>query len=431
MLFLLTFVLACCPIHRSSAFAPSPIIIRSPTLSSHEPRNDKRRVVAAASTSSSYSNDNITIAAASKEDISFQNSNNNNNDNFRQVASIEKFARLPVWPVWVGVLIFLVNRVFGDDVAAKIEDAVGGRVCPNFFPDTTATSPFIMLVHHRHSFWNIDPIRWIQQKFILPEGFPAHPHRGFTTLTYFLKGGFVHRDSLGIQQHYGVSDSTNDGKKHSQWLFTGAGLLHEEMFDDSPDQELFQLWVNVPSHQKLQPPQVDLLGNDECPVITSKDSETIVLAGSYNSNDSKTPIMSEMCIFHVKLSKGGKWSYELPSGFETLIIYMRQGSIQVAGNNETVNVHHTAYFERGGGNLLQVEEVNGDTADFILLAGQPLGEPVAAQGSMVMNFPQEINQAYLDYQYGNMGQPWSHELANDEWKRHLTKFPCKYQYNDE
>ena len=135
---------------------------------------------------------------------------------------------------------------------------------------------------------------WIQNKFILPAGFPAHPHRGFTTLTYFLKGGFRHRDSMGIVQDYGRSQP-----KHSQWLFTGAGLLHEEMFDKSSQQELYQLWINVPSQRKLDPPDVRLLGDDECPVVRvtnadgSLQSETVVLAGSYQGQTAAaTPLPS-------------------------------------------------------------------------------------------------------------------------------------------
>jgi hypothetical protein len=129
--------------------------------------------------------------------------------NLRRVAKVEKFARLPVWPVWMGVVIFVMSRVLGNEAAAKVEDALGGRVCPNFFNQETpqeTNSPCIMLVHHRHSFWSWDLIRYIQQNFILPEGFPAHPHRGFTTSTYVLKGGFEHRDSLGVQQKYGEKE---------------------------------------------------------------------------------------------------------------------------------------------------------------------------------------------------------------------------------
>lgn len=94
----------------------------------------------------------------------------------RTIDRIEKFSRLPVWPVWNGVFLFFVSKVFGEEAAANLEDAIGGRVCPNFF-QPERTSPFIMLVHHRHSFAPWDPLRYLQRTFF-PEGFPAHPHRG-------------------------------------------------------------------------------------------------------------------------------------------------------------------------------------------------------------------------------------------------------------
>ncbi len=339
----------------------------------------------------------------------------------RRIARVEKFARLPVWPVWMGLVIFVVSRTLGNDWAAKLEDAVGGRVCPNFFQDTS--SPFIMLVHHRHSFATLDPIRWFQAKFILPEGFPSHPHRGFTTLTYFLKGGFRHRDSLGIEQDYG---STMEN--HSQWLFTGAGLLHEEMFsEDHAQQELYQLWINVPSQKKLDPPDVRLLGETECPRIEiAGKSQTVVLAGDYHNQKSLAPIMSDLAIFHVRIEPGEMWSYDVPSSFETIVLYIRQGSCTIDGTD--IAVHNTAYCEPIG-KMLQVESVKG--VDFLLLAGAPMREPMAAQGSMVMNTQGQIEEAYRDYQLGFMGTPWDHQLSNDDWKRHVAKNPCRYQYTEE
>ena len=143
----------------------------------------------------------------------------------RKISHVEKFARLPVWPAWNGALLFILSKVLPNTIIAKLEDQFGGRVCPNFFQDTMRTSPFIMLVHHVHSFTAFDPLRLFQKKVILPEGFPSHPHRGFITLTYCLHGGMKHRDSIGFKQSYG-NEKRHDGKI-AQWLVTGAGMLHE------------------------------------------------------------------------------------------------------------------------------------------------------------------------------------------------------------
>ena len=169
-------------------------------------------------------------------------------DNVRisEPLKIEKFTRLPVWPVWQGVLLWMIEKLGGGaSLSAKLEDTLGGRVCPMILSDNNfAASPFVLAVHHCHSFAWWDPIRYIQRQFILPEGFPSHPHRGFVTLTYILKGGMVHCDSLGVKQVY--------EENQAQWLDTGAGILHEEMFTtNSSRQELYQIWINLPANCKF------------------------------------------------------------------------------------------------------------------------------------------------------------------------------------
>jgi redox-sensitive bicupin YhaK (pirin superfamily) len=136
--------------------------------------------------------------------------------------------------------------------------------------------------------------------------------------------------------------------------------------------------------------------------------------------------MSDMSIFHVCIQPNGNGKYTFPSSFESVILYIRQGSLEIAST--TVPVHHTAFLEVAGVDELLVRSSTG--VDFLLLAGQPLLEPVSAQGSMVMNTPGEINQAYQDYQLGFMGQPWDHKLSNDEWKAHIQKYPARYQYSN-
>ncbi len=95
----------------------------------------------------------------------------------RTILQMQKFTRLPFWPAWNGVFIFLISKLLGDEAGAKLEDSIGGRVCPNFYSSDRLSSPFLMLVHHRHSFAPWDPLRLLQSSFF-PEGFPAHPHRG-------------------------------------------------------------------------------------------------------------------------------------------------------------------------------------------------------------------------------------------------------------
>jgi redox-sensitive bicupin YhaK (pirin superfamily) len=362
---------------------------------------------------------------------------------YRRVERVEKFARLPVWPAWNGVLLWLVGSLFGNDTAARLENSITGRVCPNFY-NYVDTSPFVMLVHHCHSFSALDPLRFIQRTFF-PEGFPAHPHRGFVTITYILHGGFIHRDSEGIYQTYGsLSESKQHDRyngKHTQWLTTGRGMLHEEMFDVvagiehgqmNSRQELYQIWLNVPSHHKMDEPRSVLLGgNVETPVVYSDDrkAKTLILAGTYDGKTSIAPIVTDLGLFHVTLDPFSTWTFNLPSpAYETVFIYVRQGSLYCLGSNNSdndnvemkISAHHTAYFERGNGDIVSVT-AGADVADFMFLAGVPIKEPCYASGSMVMNYPREIDQAYVDYQRGLFGIPWDHKLSNAAWRKHVLQ----------
>ena len=435
----------------------------------------------------------------------------------RTVQKLQKFTRYPVWPVWNGVLIWIVGKVLGETMASQLEHAITGRVCPNFF-DTSMnnsggrgsrsspssslsmsswddedknnnnnqeviqidTSPFLLLVHHCHSFFDWDPLRWFQKSFILPEGFPAHPHRGFITLTYFLHGGFRHRDSLGIEQFYGVgveattqtqtkknshpkqdSSSPSQPQPHSQWLQTGAGLLHEEMFDLSNPQykqqlvpgggggglwqrhELYQIWINVPALNKLSSPQSYLLSDHvDTPIVMEQEGrvQVRVLAGTYRQHHTaSTPIVTPLLIYHVTLEPGTHWICPIPNTMETCFLYLRQGSVTCSGKQDddrmttkttttttTILPHYTAYFSTRG-NVLELQATTTmATTDFLLLAAVPLREPCVTQGSMVMNTAQEIQQAYADYQAGYFGVPWDHQLSHEEWKHHVQQYPSRY-----
>ena len=393
----------------------------------------------------------------------------------RKISHIEKFARLPVWPAWNGALLFLLSKILANNLIAKLEDQFGGRVCPNFFPDNgSKTSPFIMLVHHVHSFTLFDPIRLFQKKVILPEGFPSHPHRGFITLTYCLRGGMVHRDSIACKQTYG--NEKRHGGNFAQWLITGAGLLHEEMWDINYDQdgicsqqELYQLWINVPSTCKMDSPAVYLLSDEEeerqghtstttnddedggdlkteyafSPTVQSEngDVETKILVGEYNghSSSNSVPLESSMSILHVTIKPNASWSMrDIPSSYRTAIIYMRKGSIRISPSSSQERVgaedndihsneipaHHTAYLTPYGDEI--AAKAGEDGGDFLLLTGEPINEPMQARGSMVMNTFDEIDQAYNDYSRGLMGTPWDQDLSDDEWREHVNKFPSVY-----
>ena len=314
-------------------------------------------------------------------DVTYTTSTEASAKQFRQIARVEQFARLPIWPIWSGVLLFITSRL-SPSLAAAIEDTIGGRVCPNFF-NAQETSPFVLMVHHRHSFSALDPIRFIQRTFF-PEGFPSHPHRGFVTVTYCLKGGMVHRDSLGIKQSYGA-EPHHDGA-HVQWLTAGAGVQHEEMWDTTgnwfwSDQELYQIWLNLPSSHKMVNPRVELLRrhdivNDDpvpegrTPVIEENGVITTVVSGEYNQKRATIDCPTDAAILRVHFTKRATWRHRMPRQHETAILYVRKGSIRVG--SELIPVHHTAYLTSEGEELVIESD---EEADVLLLSGEPLREP--------------------------------------------------------
>ena len=189
--------------------------------------------------------------------------------------------------------------------------------------------------------------------------------------------------------------------------------------------ELYQLWINLPSSEKMSEPSIQLLSDEsDTPLVEDRQNGSVVrvLAGKYLEHESTAPLSTEMLVLHVHLDKGKRWTCPLSKDFETCFLYMRQGSLTCnpEEEKEPIPPHYTAFFSPTGDSLvLQATE----NADFMLLAGVPLREPCVSQGSMVMTSKAEINQAYMDYQSGLFGQPWDHKLSREEWKEHVRKFP--------
>lgn len=268
----------------------------------------------------------------------------------------------------------------------------------------------------------------------------------------------VHRDSLGVKQSYGAEG--RHGGRFGQWLVAGAGILHEEMWDVGEsdgfvsEQELFQLWVNLPRSYKMVKPTIRLLGGggdgvDEeedrkeevsvTPTVRSQCGrvETIVLVGEYDGTRSDIETASPMSILHVRIKPMASsstpciWTMDLPRSFQTAIVYMRTGSATILSGSDgakrdEIPTHHTATLSSSGGTIC-MEAHDTDGADFLLLAGEPIREVVEARGSMVMTTPGEIQAAYQDYENGMMGRPWDHQLTDDEWNEHIDQFPSAYR----
>lgn len=244
-------------------------------------------------------------------------------------------------------------------------------------------------------------------------GFPAHPHRGFETVTIVLKGFVDHSDSHGAAGRYGEGDV--------QWMTAGAGLQHSEMFPllnrDAPNPlELFQIWLNLPKTNKFSKPYYKMLWAEDIPVYSEKDkngklTEVTIVAGELDSIIAPTPASdswaadssNEVGIWVIKMEANGTWTIPAASlGINRSLYFYKGSEISIAGLN--VKSYHSI-------GLLADQSVtikNGNADAFcLLLQGRPINEPVIQHGPFVMNSTQEIQQAFNDYrktQFG--GWPW-------------------------
>ncbi|CAM9222225.1 unnamed protein product [Scytosiphon promiscuus] len=345
---------------------------------------------------------------------------------YRSVKKVMRPIRLPAWPVQNGLIYAALDMLRLRKLALYLEDLWGGRVGILQPTDQTELDPFIMLVHHRHTFWPLDPFRPISNMFV-PEGFPAHPHRGFQTVTYVMKGGMVHRDSMGLKQSYGANSV--------QWMSAGRGILHEEMWDikdkwEKADMELYQIWVNLPSSLKMTRPRIQLAGegtDSPLPVATpSKGTEVIVVAGELCDEVSPVETMQPLSMLHVKMKVGAEpWTHNVPWGHNCLL-YVRRGELTVVPTVEgyyegdedrepQVIPTASAVSLENDGDYARFENAGEEDLDFMLIEAEPTRESIAARGSMVMNTEKECDKAYRDYTEGFFGVPWDHRLSDDEW----------------
>lgn len=220
-------------------------------------------------------------------------------------------------------------------------------------------------------------------------GFPEHPHRGFETVTYMLAGRMRHADNKG---HGGVIETGG-----VQWMTAGSGLLHSEM----PEQEEglmkgFQLWINLPARLKMTAPKYQEFPAGEIPEEARDGARLKVIAGE-TSNGTRGPIRdvpTEARYFDIALQPGATLTETLPAG-HTCFLVVYEGAALVAGRR--LPAIRVAVLGEGERVVVEAGEAG---ASLLLIAGRPLGEPVAWAGPFVMNTQEELQQAMRDYQQG-------------------------------
>lgn len=224
-------------------------------------------------------------------------------------------------------------------------------------------------------------------------GFPDHPHRGFETVTYMITGRMLHRDSAG---HEGLLE--NGGV---QWMTAGRGVIHSEI----PQQEEgvmegFQLWLNLPARDKMSAPWYRDFAAAELPRFTTDAGvEATVIAGeSHGVSGAVTREATAPLYLDLHLPAGAVFSQPLPAGHNAFL-YVYRGELKVAG--EVVPARTMAILANDAdSDGVSIEAATETRA--LLIAGRPLGEPIAQYGPFVMNTEQEIYQAVADYRAGRL-----------------------------
>jgi quercetin 2,3-dioxygenase len=267
-----------------------------------------------------------------------------------------------------------------DGAGVKLRRSLGG-------PSGLRVDPFLML----DEFSSENPGDYIA-------GFPSHPHRGFETVTYLLDGHMLHEDHLG---HRG--DLKTGGV---QWMTAGRGIIHSEM----PQQENgrmrgFQLWINLPAHEKMKPAGYRDLQADEIPLVTLPSGGSVkVIAGSVEVDGRRTSgpitgVTTDPTYLDVHLPAGARFEHSVNSEY-SVFLYPYEGRVDVgpSGSARPLNSHSAGVLTSGGDRIEVTAGPQG--ARLLVLAGRPLREPVVQYGPFVMNTRQEIEQAVRDFQSG-------------------------------
>jgi redox-sensitive bicupin YhaK (pirin superfamily) len=228
-------------------------------------------------------------------------------------------------------------------------------------------------------------------------GFPDHPHRGFETVTYMIAGRMRHKDSAG---HEGLLQ--NGGV---QWMTAGRGVVHSEM----PEQEEgvmegFQLWLNLPSRDKMCEPGYQDIQSEKIPEFTPQNGVKVrVIAGESHGviGAVQRPVdqfPTDALYLDIHFENEGAFQQSLPTNHNAFLFVYR-GSVKVISGQEAIQVslHKMAILENEGDGV----EIHATTGSKVLLiAGQPLNEPIAQYGPFVMNTRDELIQAVDDFRAG-------------------------------
>jgi quercetin 2,3-dioxygenase len=269
-----------------------------------------------------------------------------------------------------------------DGAGVKLRRSLGSTPSRRF-------DPFLML----DEFFSDDPEDYIA-------GFPSHPHRGFETVTYMLDGRMRHEDSFG---HVGEI-----GPGGVQWMTAARGIIHSEMpLQSEGRMRGFQLWINLPSREKMKPAAYREIRPGEIPVAAlAGGGDARVIAGTLRQGTEEVSgpmagLSTDPQYYDLRLPPGA--TVTIPTAnTHNVFLYVYEGDA-VVGEDARALPFRSAGLLTPGDEVMIVAGAGG--AGLLLLGGKPIGERVAQYGPFVMNTPEEIQKAILDYQQGVLATP--------------------------
>ncbi|MGL4107948.1 pirin family protein [Clostridium sp. LP20] len=250
-------------------------------------------------------------------------------------------------------------------------------------------SPFILLDYNAPNYFLPQATRL---------GVGAHPHRGFETVTFAYEGKVEHHDNSGNHGIIGPGDV--------QWMTAGSGVLHKEYHEEEFSKNggilhMIQLWVNLPKENKMEAPKYQALLKEDMGIykLENKQGEIRIVAGEAKGIKGPASTFSNINIYNVSLENNSKVTLDEPSNYNTGMLLLK-GEVKINGD-KICKEKDFILFDNVEGEIL-IESIS-QGALFIVLSGEPLNEPIVADGPFVMNTEEEIYKAYEDYRTGKFG----------------------------
>ncbi len=233
-------------------------------------------------------------------------------------------------------------------------------------------------------------------------GVPPHPHAGFEVVSYVLQGSLDHRDSGGHHGRLGPGDV--------QWMTAGAGIVHSEMpgarlRDQGGTLEAIQLWINLPAHDKQMAPRYGDIPASAIPAVTTRDGRATVriVAGEALGRQARLPLRTPITYLLWTLAPGAVIDQPLPDGTQALA-YVLAGAGRFGSDAGAAARNELVRFAGDRGPVRLAVPAEGERTDVLLLAGPPIGEPVARSGPFVMNTMEEIKAVLGKFRAGELGE---------------------------